>query len=301
MKDVWQSIGTTIAAVSYKSTYPQYKRISVKNVKEETRKMKRLNEEEVKNYQLGILDTVTEFCEKNKIQYWLDCGTLLGSIRHKGYIPWDDDIDVGMLRPDFDRFMHKFNQENNRYKFTCNELDKACVYPYGKVMDTETILYEPDENGIVSCINIDVFVYDNAPDSISECKKMYDRSDWYSMLNALQNRMIGTHGVMKDIVKAVGFVALHLYPKGYFAQKIVSNSKKYADMPTKSVGNFTSVSRIICEKDVFSSFIKVPFEGREYNAPVGYDKWLNAFYGDYMQLPPEEKRVSHHMYKAYQK
>ena len=55
------------------------------------------------------------------------------------------------------------------------------------------------------------------------------------------------------------------------------------------------------EKDVFSSFIKVPFEGREYNAPVGYDKWLNAFYGDYMQLPPEEKRVSHHMYKAYQK
>lgn len=132
-------------------------------------------------------------------------------------------------------------------------------------------------------------------------KKMYDRSDWYSMLNALQNRMIGTHGVMKDIVKAVGFVALHLYPKGYFAKKIVSNSKKYADMPTKSVGNFTSVPRIVCEKDVFSSFIKVPFEGREYNAPVGYDKWLNAFYGDYMQLPPEEKRVSHHMYKAYQK
>lgn len=301
MKDVWQSIGTTIAAVSYKSAYPKYRRILVKNVKEETRKMKQLNEEEVKIYQLGILNTVTDFCEKNKIKYWLDSGTLLGAIRHKGYIPWDDDIDIGMLRVDFDRFMHTFNQEGGRYKFICNELDAACVYPYGKVLDTSTVLYEPDEKGIKGSINIDVFVYDNAPDSASECKKMYDRRDRYSMLNALQNRMIGTHGIVKDIVKTVGFSVLQLYPKGYFAQKVVSNSKKYVDMPTKGVGNFTSVSRIVCEKDIFSSFIKVPFEGREYNAPVGYDKWLTAFYGDYMQLPPEEKRVSHHMYKAYQK
>lgn len=133
MKDVWQATGTIIAAVSYKSAYPKYRRILVKNVKEETRKMKQLNEEEVKIYQLGILNTVTDFCEKNKIKYWLDSGTLLGAIRHKGYIPWDDDIDIGMLRVDFDRFMHTFNQEGGRYKFICNELDAACVYPYGKV------------------------------------------------------------------------------------------------------------------------------------------------------------------------
>ena len=263
--------------------------------------MKRLNEEEVKIYQLGILNTVADFCEKNKIQYWLDTGTLLGAIRHKGYIPWDDDIDIGMLRVDFDRFMHTFNQEGGRYKFICNELDAVCVYPYGKVLDTSTVLYEPDEKGNKGSINIDVFVYDNAPDSASECKKMYDRRDRYSMLNALQNRMIGTHGIVKDIVKTVGFSVLQLYPKGYFAQKVVSNSKRYVDMPTKGVGNFTSVSRIVCEKEVLSSFIKVPFEGKEYNAPVGYDKWLTAFYNDYMRLPPEEKRVSHHMYKAYQK
>lgn len=267
----------------------------------QTGSMKRLTQEETKHIQLEILDVVATFCEKHNIRYWLDNGTLLGAIRHKGYIPWDDDIDIGMLRYDFEHFMQTFNRENTRYRFICNELDASCPYPYGKVLDTETILYEPDEHGIESCINIDVFVYDNAPDDPVECERMYRRRDRYSILNLLQNRMIGTRGIIKDLVKFIGYWGLKLFPKGYFAGKVVENSKKYAKCSTIGVGNFTSVTKIYCKKDIFSSFKEIEFEGNFYYAPIMYDEWLTAFYGDYMKLPPKEKQVSHHVFEAYKK
>ena len=76
--------------------------------------MREINTEELKKIQVEILDVMSQFCEKHGIQYWLDWGTLLGAIRHKGYIPWDDDVDTGMLRKDYDIFMKLFNEENDR-------------------------------------------------------------------------------------------------------------------------------------------------------------------------------------------
>ena len=78
-----------------------------------------------------------------------------------------------------------------------------------------------------------------------------------------------------------------------------ANAKRYVDLPTKRVGNFTSFTRMHCDRSAFDSFTYAEFEGKSYRIPVGYDAWLKAFYGDYMKLPPEEKRVSHHMFEAY--
>ena len=89
--------------------------------------------DELKKIQLNILEYIDKFCKENNINYWIDCGTLLGAVRHKGYIPWDDDIDIGMLREDYIKFMNSFNNNNDsNYKFHCYELDKNWYYPYGK-------------------------------------------------------------------------------------------------------------------------------------------------------------------------
>ena len=106
--------------------------------------MHELSLDELRKIQIEILDVVSKFCDDHEINYWLDGGTLIGAVRHKGYIPWDDDIDLGMLRPDYDKFMRLFNEHNTRYKFHCIENDPKFYVPFGKVLDTETILYEPD-------------------------------------------------------------------------------------------------------------------------------------------------------------
>ena len=137
--------------------------------------MREIDLDELRKLQIDILNDIDNFCKKNKINYWIDCGTLLGAIRHSGYIPWDDDIDIGMLRDDYDKFVKSYNRKGNRYQLNAVEINNDYYYPFGKVFDTKTVLYEPDENGIKTAVFVDVFVYDNAPDDDQKLKKMYDK------------------------------------------------------------------------------------------------------------------------------
>lgn len=262
--------------------------------------MKEITVDELKSIQIEILDVVNDYCLSNEINYWLDCGTLLGAIRHNGYIPWDDDVDVGMLRQDYDRFINSFNNRNDRYKVICIENNPECYYVHAKVLDTNTILYEPDVNGIKTCVNIDVFVYDNAPSDKHELKKIYDRRDFLRNCNTLRNLNNKPSGnIFRRFLIRLLRLIVKPFPKNYFALKMISNSKMYNVYDTEYIGNFTSFSRNICNKRAFEGFIRHSFEGKEYSIPIGYDEWLKSFYGNYMQLPPEDKRVSHHKFKAY--
>ena len=256
--------------------------------------------EELKKIQVEILDVVSHFCQEHNIRYWLDAGSLLGAIRHNGFIPWDDDIDLGMLRPDFDRFIHEFNGYDQRYIVRCVESDPTFTYAYAKVLDTKTILYEPDEKGNTININIDIFVYDNAPNEPESVEKLFNKRDRYRNLNQLRTmHNIPTGGIGRRLFIRFLRSMLFLFPPNYFTKKEVVNAKTYNNMETKKVGNFLGWARFTCNVDVFDSFVDCVFEGKKYKAPVGYDKWLTEFYGDYMKLPPVEKRISHHTFKAY--
>lgn len=264
--------------------------------------MQKIDAIQLKKLQLDILQYVSEFCEANDIHYWLDGGTLIGAIRHKGYIPWDDDIDLGMLRSDYDRFSELFNQKqaNSPYEFKSASTDKQFHIPFGKVLDKRTILYEPDEQGEKSAVGVDIFVYDNAPDDDELLQKMYEKRDAYRKMDTTQSL---NHTPTGNILRRGALYVLHgilqLWPKHFFARKIAENAKKYNGMPTQRIGNFTGYVRYVCDKRVVDSFVDTEFEGKQYKIPVGYDEWLRSVYGDYMQLPPVEKRVSHHSFVAY--
>ena len=228
--------------------------------------LKQLELKELKELQLDILETIHQCCIRNEINYWLDCGTLLGAIRHNGYIPWDDDIDIGMLRSDYEKFRKVFNQENSRYKFECVEDNKEYCFAFGKVLDTHTILYEPDRSGRKISVYVDVFVYDNAPDDDNELKKMYRVRNFLRGCNtARTQRPDNEPGIARKIVFYVLHYTLKIFPKSYFSQKMVANSQKYKNTDTNRVGNFTSRSEFACEKSIFNSFEEHEFEGRMTN------------------------------------
>ena len=265
---------------------------------------KQIKLDDIKKIQIDILDFVADFCDKNNIKYWLACGTLLGAIRHKGYIPWDDDIDIGMLRPDYDKFIKIFKDKNNKYELHNYMNDKNWHLAFSKVYDTDTVLYEPDEKtGQKECVNIDVFVYDNAPDDLKKREKLFKKKDFYRKLNSFRVNK----GFENPKYKKYNFIRypihyiLKIFPKDFFLKRFLKVLTTYNNEETECVGNFSSKTFMSCSKKAFEKLIDVEFEGKKYKAPAGYDEYLKAFYGNYMELPPKEKQTAHHSFVAYYK
>lgn len=265
--------------------------------------MREMTLEEIRKTEIEILDVIAKFCDERNIKYWIDCGTLLGAIRHKGFIPWDDDIDTGMLRPDFDRFRSDFNGYNPRYKFHCFENGGKWPFFFGKVWDTETVI-NINNTMLNHGVYVDVFIYDNAPDDDKALKIMFMKRDFLNLINQGRSSNILKYTKGNVFRRAFVYAArliLRLFPTYYFLKKFLENSRRYISEDTKRVAQFSAYAHMVCDKDVLYSFIDVEFECKKYKAPVGYDKWLRAFYGDYMQLPPVERRVRTHNFTAYWK
>ena len=265
---------------------------------------KPLSLDELKRHQIGILDAVAAFCDQNGIRYYLTGGTLLGAVRHKGYIPWDDDIDICMMREDYESFIRTFNGASDRYKVYSIENNPKFLREYGKVLDTQTVLYEPDEKGKKLCVNIDLFIMDAAPDDDQIVSEMYDLRDRLKQKQILREQskyqiVTGFHSLWYYICG----VFRRMVPERCYVLRLVKNATRFCDPKSEYVGDFSGIyhglPRTKVKRALFAETTLLDFEGKKYSAPVGYDEWLTALYGDYMTLPPEEKRVSHHRFVAY--
>ena len=270
--------------------------------------MKEIKQEELLKLQVEILQKVDHFCRVNSIPYTVYGGTCIGAVRHKGYIPWDDDIDIAMTRSNYERFIHSFNGHIENLELYAPELDWNYYAPYANVCDKRTFLDEGlnGHNGMSIGVKIDVFPIDATPTDTEEYLsnvKLVNKY-WHQLSAKRYNLRLAWKGSKRSWLSHLKEKLLLSFISYSSIQKKIRNiAVRYANEATDKVAlvcyHFDRDTR--CSKSVFDEYIDVPFENITVSMMKGYDECLTQFYGDYMKLPPEEQRVPHHGFTAYWK
>ena len=254
---------------------------------------------------LSMLNAFVDYCSRHGLRYYLVGGTLLGAVRHQGFIPWDDDVDVGMPRPDYETFLQLTKKEPvAAHLKVINGADGTLSNPYCELIHMGTRLERNSSQFIRECCQnlhlfIDIFPQDGWPEDDAEAVRLAQdmKKKRYLIQNARAKLGKGTSFV-HTLAKTPFVLAMRVI--GY--QKIIDQmervAKSYPYDTSKYVGAITygvygPGER--CLHDEVVQFENVEFEGKRYQAPGRYDKYLTQIYGDYMTLPPEEKRIDHKM------
>lgn len=262
--------------------------------------------EEIKRIQeieLQSLDVLMGVCEKLQIRFFMYGGSLLGSVKYKGFVPWDDDLDVAMLRDDYERFIKEGPAIlSPEYEIQHPKLNKRTPYNYIKFRrrDTALVEYKNHKLKINHGVYFDIYPIDHLPDDYTEYMKQklaYDK--WVCMFLIRQNfRLDKKASTVKEFVLlAIRFfqsMAAHILPLSYIMRKIDSISTQYNDQKTINQGNLTYPKPVNFFNGV--DFEKTEFEGRTVYIPSGYRINLLNRYGDIGRMPPADKRVGHKPY-----
>lgn len=257
--------------------------------------MKEISIEESKNIQLEIMQVVHDFCTANNIQYSMCAGTLIGAIRHKGFIPWDDDIDIFMLRDEYNRFISTFKDSSGVYILHSLENDNSYCYPYAKVEDARTVMYENVEGPKLG-IAIDVFPVDNCCNTKEDSVRFIKKVSRYKLL--YKGKLVRP-GKNNSFFKKVAIVGVKMLVLGFslreLAEKVsvVCQTQKSDSKYVATVVAGYGLGEIQL-RTAFSEYLQLPFENHIFNAIKNYDFYLRNVYGDYMQMPPENQRHSPH-------
>lgn len=276
--------------------------------------LQRMTISEIQSTGLGILKSIHLFCAEHGIRYSVYGGTMLGMIRHGGFIPWDDDIDLAMPRPDYERFIKMYFDDRGGYRLFCYELGNSYL-PYARVCEmnktlvtSENLPWTPYESGVW----VDVFPLDGASDdfSLAEKKMLYLKkqlehlNDYRLSKGTSFFKKTNWHYRKRFLLSKLFFLRNRQIKPEDICPGIIEVSKETPFGSTKHFCNYSFVNFGMREYqgvEQFDSLVLKPFEDTDLYCISNHDEHLRNKYGDYWVLPPENERKGHGGYKFYWK
>ena len=265
----------------------------------------KLSPEELRKLQLCELEALCffdEFCRRHELTYYLCGGCLIGAVRHKGFIPWDDDTDVLMPRPDYERFLKIYREENPSERFVLlddNDPKSFCGNIFAVLCDTDHTMvkeYQQDMD-IPHGIPLDIFPIDGLADG--KCAR-YTQYFWTMVYSLFRSQTVpknqgGLLALGSKILLGIFRSRKRRYKIWRYAQKRMS---RYSFDESQNVAElcagFYFMKKVYPKDLIYNGTTEVEFEGKSFLAMKGYDEYLKIPFGNYMELPPEEERIPHH-------
>ena len=261
--------------------------------------MERLTIDDMKAIQLELMDELDRVCREQDIRYFLGYGSLLGAGRHGGFIPWDDDMDVVMLRSEYERLLSGFDGWKSSDRFAlASYRDGESIYPFVKLVDTTTrVLENFVDKGTATGVWVDLFPLDDVD---PENRAPFRRNARLSLTRSfiVTDPSVGTNGFVK-LVKRVVCPFAHRLDALKYACAIDENARGACPEGSDTVADVVGEGKtsLLFPKSLFEP-IEMQFEDRTYSAPAGYERFLEIQYGDW-RTPPSEGDRAIHTFEAY--